>query len=305
MSSVWVNKYKKAGAAVASAKRIARKLIKPGVSFLDIANQCEKTIFDHDCELAFPINMSLNEIAAHYSPTIDDTTLIPEKGLLKIDLGAHFQGHIADSAITINIDSDPKLQNFVDAAVEALEAAVSKFKPGVRLYELGEVIAQKTIEHGLRPITNLGGHELKEYNLHAGPFIPNYKEKSHNQILKPGDAYACEPFTTSGVGRVVNGKNSYIYRFIKKIRKNIPYEFLGYMNKIEDETKRLPFSPRLLIDKEIVPKNKVQRVLNFFLRKKVLDHYPILIEKTGAYVAQAEHTLIIDEDGNTIVTTIE
>ncbi|GAH54233.1 unnamed protein product, partial [marine sediment metagenome] len=85
--------------------------------------------------------------------------------------------------------------------------------PGIKLYELGEIIAKKIIDHGLRPITNLGGHELKQFNLHAGPFIPNYKEKLHNEVLKPGDAYACEPFATSGVGKVENGIHSYIFRF--------------------------------------------------------------------------------------------
>ena len=247
--------------------------------------------------------MSLNEFAAHYSPTIDDPTVVPNKGLLKIDLGSHYNGYIADSAITFNIDSDPKLQNYIDAAQKALEAAIEIFRPGTKLYELGEVIEKEIHNHGLRPITNLGGHELQRYNLHAGPFIPNKKDLNHKEVLKPGDAYACEPFTTSGKGLVTNGKKSYIYRFAKRVKKNLPYEELNYMKKIEDLTKNLPFSPRLLEKHNIIPKNKIQRIIDTFIRKKILDHYPILIEITGAPVAQQEHTIIIDMDGNPIVTT--
>ncbi|NVM38700.1 MAG: M24 family metallopeptidase, partial [Candidatus Lokiarchaeota archaeon] len=174
-----------------------------------------------------------------------------------------------------------------------------------KLYELGEVIAQKIINRGLRPIINLGGHELKQYNLHAGPFIPNYKEKMHNQVLKPGDAYACEPFATSGIGKVENGRDAYIYRFVKRIKKNMPYEHLAYMNKIEKNFKHLPFSPRWIENNNLISKNKIQRTLETFIGKKILDKYPILLEKTREPVAQEEHTIILDMEGNKIVTTRE
>ena len=303
MADDWIESYISAGKAVIAVKKLAEKLIKPGVTFLEIANKCEDEIINQGCALSFPVNMSLNEFAAHYSPTIDDSTVIPNKGLLKIDLGSHYNGYIADSAITFNIDNDPKLQNYIDAAQEALEAAVEIFRPGTKLYELGEVIENKIHNHGLRPITNLGGHELQRYKLHAGPFIPNKKDLSHKEVLKLGDAYACEPFATSGKGLVTNGKKSYIYRFAKRVKKNLPYEEINYMKKIEDLTKNLPFSPRLLEKHKIIPKNKIQRIIDTFMRKKILDHYPLLIEITGAPVAQQEHTIIIDMDGNPIVTT--
>ncbi len=305
MTNSYIKDYIKAGSGLIAAKKLAKKLVKPGEPFLEIANKCEEEIIKNGCGLSFPINMSLNEIAAHYSPPIDDQTTVPEKGLLKIDIGAHFNGYIADSAFTININEDPKLQNYIEAAKEALEAAIELFNPGTKLYELGEVIAQKIINRGLRPIINLGGHELKQYNLHAGSFIPNYKEKMHNQVLKPGDAYACEPFATSGVGKVENGKNAYIFRFVKRIKKNMPYEHLGYMNKIEKNFRHLPFSLRWIENNNLIPKNNILRTIESFIRKKILDKYHILVEKSKEPVAQEEHTIVIDMDGNRIVTTKE
>ncbi len=298
-----IESYIKAGKAVKVAKELARNLIKPGVTFLEIANKCEEAIIKHGCKLSFPINMSLDSQAAHYSPMIDDPKVIPEKGLLKIDIGSHNDGYIADTAITFNINDDPKLQNYIEAATEALDAAVKLFKPGIKLYEIGEAIAEKILSRGLRPITNLGGHELKRFNLHAGPFVPNFKDLSHKKVIQPGEVYACEPFATSGVGTVINGDKSYIYRFVKKVKKNLPYDELNYMKKIEQLTQYLPFSPRLIEKHNIIPKNKIQQIINVFIRKRILDHYPLLIEKTGAPVAQQEHTILIDLDGNPIVTT--
>jgi len=298
-----IESYIKAGKAVKVAKELAKNLIKPGVTFLEIANKCEEAIIKQGCELSFPINMSLDSQAAHYSPMIDDPKVIPEKGLLKIDIGSHNDGYIADTAITFNLNDDPELQNYIEAATEALDAAVKLFKPGIKLYEIGEAIAEKILSRGLRPITNLGGHELKRFNLHAGPFVPNFKDLSHKKVIQPGEVYACEPFATSGVGTVINGDKSYIYRFVKKVKKNLPYDELNYMKKIEQLTQYLPFSPRLIEKHNIIPKNKIQQIINTFIRKRILDHYPLLIERTGAPVAQQEHTILIDLDGNPIVTT--
>lgn len=180
MTESWLNSYIIAGKAVIAAKKLARKIVKPGVSLLNIANQCEEEILKNNCELSFPINLSLNEIAAHYSPPIKDDSIVPEEGLLKIDIGSHHNGYIADSAFTINLDENPTLQNYIEAAKEALNSAIELFKPGVKLYEIGEAIADRIINYGLRPIINLGGHELKQFNLHAGPFVPNYKDTRHD-----------------------------------------------------------------------------------------------------------------------------
>ena len=305
MSVDWIESYLKAGKAVIAAKKKARELIKPGARFLEIANKCEEEIFKEDCNLSFPINMSLNEIAAHYSPPIDDETIVPDYGLLKIDLGAHHNGYIADSAITININGDKTLQNYIDAAKESLEAAIEIFHPGTRLYELGGIIEQTIKRHNLNPIYNLGGHELQQNILHAGNFIPNSKDSRHNYKLKEGDCYACEPFSTSGDGWVKNGSKSYIYRFKKKIKKNISYEHLNYMNKIWKNCGNLPFSPRFLEKNNLIPKTQIPKIIDLFVRKGILDHYPILIDRTGAFVAQQEHTIIIDMNGETIVTTKE
>jgi methionyl aminopeptidase len=127
----------------------------------------------------------------------------------------------------------------------------------------------------------------------------------HNQVLKPGDAYACEPFATSGAGRVDNGDQAYIFRFLKKVKKNMSYEHLGYMGKIEKKFGHLPFSPRWIEKNNFIPKSKIQRTLEFFIGKKILTKYPILVEALKKPVAQEEHTIILDEKGNRIVTTRE
>jgi methionyl aminopeptidase len=298
-----IEDYIKAGKIVSQAKKLGREIAKPGIPLIEICNRCEEEIIKNGADLAFPVNISLNEIAAHYSSPIDDKTVIPEEGLLKLDMGAHVNGYIADSAFTINLSQEKKYELFITAAEESLEAAIEKFRPGVKLFEVGEVIAEKIIKYGLKPIMNLGGHRLLQYNLHAGEFVPNFKDKTHNQEINVGDAYAIEPFTTNGIGRVNNGKNSYIYRFYKSIKKNIPYELKASISQIKQHFSTLPFSPRDVLRKKLFPKKQIMPIINQLRSKGVLQHYPILIEAGNGFVAQAEHTVVVTEN-KTIITTL-
>lgn len=297
-----IEDYIKAGKATKSAKKLARELTKPGTPFIEICDKCEEEIIENGAELAFPLNISLNEIAAHYSSPIDDQSVVPEEGLLKLDFGAHVNGYIADTAITINLNQDKKFDTFVTAAEEALDAAIENFRPGVKLFEIGEKISEKIIKHGLKPIMNLGGHRLLQYTLHAGEFVPNFKDKTYNQEINIGDAYAIEPFTANGFGRVKDGKSSYIYRFHKDIKKNIPYELRTAISQIKKNFSTLPFSPRAVLNKNLFPKKKIMPIINRLAGKGALQHYPILVEVRNGFVAQAEHTVVVKEN-ETIITT--
>ncbi len=302
MRFVIIEDYLKAGKATVSAKKLARQITKPGTPLIEICNKCEEKIMENGAELAFPLNISLNEIAAHYSSPIDDQSVVPEEGLLKLDFGAHVNGYIADTAITINLNQDKKFDTFIIAAEEALEAAIENFRPGVKLFEIGEKISEKIIKHGLKPIMNLGGHRLLQYTLHAGEFVPNFKDKTHNQEIHIGDVYAIEPFTTNGVGRVKDGKNSYIYRFHKVIKKNVSYELKTAISQIKQNFSTLPFSPRAILKKKLLPKNKIMQIINRLAGKGALQHYPILVEVRNGFVAQVEHTVVVNEN-ETIITT--
>ena len=95
-----------AGKIAAKAREYGIDLLKPGVSFLEIADKVESKIIENGAGLAFPVNISINEIAAHFSPKHDDKTLSLKKGdVVKLDIGTHFEGYIADTAVTVEIES--------------------------------------------------------------------------------------------------------------------------------------------------------------------------------------------------------
>lgn len=294
--------YLKAGNATAAAKKLGREIAQPGVPLIEVCDRVEEEIVKNGAKLAFPLNCSLNEQAAHYTSPIDDPTIIPEEGLLKLDMGAHVDGYIADTAFTINLGEDKKYETFIIAAEEALEAAIEKFRPGTKLFEVGEAIENKIRGYGLKPINNLGGHRLKQFTLHAGEFVPNAKIIHHNQEIRIGDAYAIEPFATDGYGEVINGPKSYIYRFKKLLKKNVSYDLKAAMSTIKSNFSSLPFAPREVLKRNLFPKAQVMKIIDDLTRKGALEHYPIFIEKLNGKVSQAEHTVVVG-DNETIITT--
>ncbi len=286
-----------AGKIASKVKEYAKSLIKPGISLLEIAEKIENKIIELKGKPAFPVNLSINEIAAHYTPSYDDKTLV--HSLLKIDFGVSIDGWIADVAFSIDLENNQENKKLIQASEEALSKAINVIidNKNIEISKIGKTI-QDTIESkGFSPIINLSGHEMTQYDLHAGITIPNVDDKK-NIPLKQG-LYAIEPFATTGTGKVHDGKPSGIYVLInsKNVRSQTAREILKF---IEEEYKTLPFCSRWLI--------KQFGTKALFALKQLEDNgnlhqFPQLVEKSNSKVSQAEHTILVDD--KVIVTTKE
>jgi methionyl aminopeptidase len=297
-----LEKYRKAGKVCAEAAKYARTLVKPGLSVLELGNKIEHFILDKDknVSLSFPVNLSLDDVAAHYSPSIDDTFVLPEKGLLKIDIGTHVDGYIADHAITVDVGKTGGVyQNLIDAAEAGLDVVVKTFRAGQNVVHVGKLVEETIVKAGFVPIRNLGGHNLEQYNLHGGVFVPN-TGSGYPYILKEGDIFAVEPFSTNGAGHVVDGASKFIYRFQKRPKQQLPMPLASYLEMIRKQCSTLPFSPRWLESK--IPKERIMPSVLELTRKGLLQAYPLLMERASGLVAQAEHTLIVHKDHAEITT---
>src|SRR3989344_2413604 len=281
-----------AGKIASEVKEYAKTIIKKQMSLLEIAEKIENKIIELGGKPAFPVNTSINEIAAHYTPSADDSSVA--YGLLKIDLGVHIDGWIADTAISFDLENSEENKKLIQASKDALENAIKlvskeiKEKEILTTGEIGKKI-QETIEsNGFLPIINLSGHQIERYDLHAGLTIPNIDNKS-TEIILPG-SYAIEPFVTNGNGKIRDGKPSGIYMLTnpKTPRTPIAREILNY---IGEEYQTIPFCSRWLVKKF--------GAKTFFALKQLeengsLHQFPQLVESSNSKVAQTEHTILID-----------
>jgi len=284
-------KYLKAGKIAAEVREESKKLIEPGARLLDIAEAIEKLINNKGADMAFPVNLSINEIAAHYTPLKNDTVFLKETDIIKVDIGVHIDGYIGDTAYSISLDKSK--EDLVKASELALENAIKLCKPETKVSEIGHVIRDTIESRGFNPITNLTGHGLERFDLHAKPSIPNIPVGT--EILKQDQVIAIEPFATDGKGFVKDSGSIMIYTLVAPapVRSETAREVI----KLVADRQRLPFTERWFNFTPI----KLRLGLHELRQRGVLYDYPMLREESGKFVSQAEHTVIVGEEP--IVTT--
>jgi methionyl aminopeptidase len=291
--------YKLAGKIAAEARKYGAGLIKPDVSLLQVANSVESKILEKGAGLAFPVNISINEIAAHYSPKHDDTSVFKKGDVVKLDIGAHVDGYIADTAITIEIETD-KYQDMIKASADGLDTAIKLMRPGINLIEIGKAVQKTILSYGYKPVDNLTGHSMKRYVIHSGMSVPSVPSLLHNSKPNVGDVLAIEPFATNGAGHVSSGDGSNIYlckeSFNPRIIRNKRVKIIS--GKMKSKFKTLPFAQRWFED--LFPDSDISLRKLAFLG--LIKHYPQLIESKKGIVTQKEHTVILTEDGCETIT---
>lgn len=286
-----------AGKIASEVRTYARTLIKKDALLVDIANKIEEKIIQLGGKPAFPTNLSINQVAAHYTPSHNDES--KAHGLIKVDFGVHVDGFISDNAFSVDLDDSDENKNLIQATQEALESAIETITPGKFTSEIGEAISSTIQERGFQPIVNLSGHQIEKYNLHAGLSIPNFNDNSEKTIS--AGLYAIEPFATlkSGSGKIHDKGYSGIYMLVndKVPRTPLAREILEY---ILENYNTLPFCSRWLVKefgtKAILGLKQLEQNHN-------IHHYKQLVETTNSVVSQAEHSILLTKENKKIITT--
>ena len=293
-----IEDYLKAGKIAGEVRENVRKKNWVGSTLAEICEYVESEIIKRGAKCAFPVNTSLNEVAAHYTAEPNDPKTVSDTDLVKIDLGAQINGYIADTAVTVNYDT--QYDSLVQAAENALQSAMSMIKVGVKSKDVGRKIQNTIMDMGFKPIANLSGHSLDQYTIHAGKTVPNMWTIGSFSFSE-NEAFACEPFVTTknALGFVRNGKIKNIYALVsrKKTKDDEADKLLEY---IWNNFNMLPFALRWIV-KEWEEK-EARKMLDFLIKKKVVKAYAILVEANGKTVAQAEHTFIPTQTGVTVTT---
>ncbi|MFH1055164.1 MAG: type II methionyl aminopeptidase [Candidatus Altiarchaeota archaeon] len=295
MEKAPLESYRKAGKIASETLKFGSGLVKPGVKYLDVAEKIEKKVADLGAGLAFPVNLSVNDAAAHYTPKYGDTTVFTDKDLVKVDIGVHVDGYIADTAVTVDLTG--KYGKMMEANEKALQEAIKLVKPGVSVSAIGETVQKILSKAGYKPIENLTGHELKQHDLHAGLSVPNIKVP-YDWTLEEDMILAFEPFATDGAGHVIESRNAEIYSVIseKPTRMRDARMLLDALSEREG----MPFAARWY-GKKISPM-KLHLMLSQLTQAGILRAYPPLHDKGKGMVSQYEHTLIVTQDGCEVTT---
>jgi methionyl aminopeptidase len=293
-----LEKFRLSGKILRNTREEMKLFVRENMPIVQVCEKAEKLIREKGGKPAFPCNVSINEVAAHYTSPPNDEQRIPEKTIVKVDIGVHVDGYVTDTAFTACFN--PEYKSMADAAEHALKVAIANIHPEMATSKIGGIIENDIKNRGFKPIANLTGHSVGRYLIHAGTSIPNVAQFSLTKV-KAGEVYAIEPFVTlpEAVGRVEDGSEITIFRLVKAKSVKNPYA-KQLLKHIEDNFKTLPFAERWL--KGVVPKEQHREAFKELLASKTLMGYPIFVEVSRKPVAQAEHTVLITGDSCEILT---
>lgn len=288
-----LEKMRRVGRVSANAREKGMAMVDEGVKLFDVAEEVEGYIRSQGMKLAFPCNISVNEIAAHYTPSINDKTKFEIGDVVKIDCGAQLDGFVGDTAGTVEVGTR-RFTELINAARDARDTVMEFIGEGVPINEIGVAVEGTIKNHGFEPIRNLSGHQIEPYNLHAGLSIPNY-DNGDEQTLKRNMVIACEPFATNGVGEIVGGKPGNICRIIRDVPIADP-ALQDFFNYLKEEFATFPFCARSCDDP------KAEQKVKSLIRHGLVSSYAILVERKKGCVAQFEHTVHIGEGRGEVLT---
>ncbi len=289
-----IEKYRRAGRIAAQALLYGKERITPGARVVDILDAVEDFIRSQGAGIAFPAQISINEVAAHFCPTGD--VVLQEGDVVKLDVGVHVDGYVGDNALTVSLGDDEERQRLVAASQAARDAAIRLVKAGVTPHELGAAIEEEITRRGFQPVRNLSGHGLDQYAIHTAPSIPNFPNNDRTP-LQAGQVIAIEPFATTGVGRITQRGENTLYAVPKlKPLRSAAQDVIQHIKSYRG----LPFTTRWLTRK--FSEAKVRLALFSLKRAGLLHEYPPLPEVSGGLVSQSEHTMLVTPDGVEVLT---
>jgi len=292
-------KFRRAGLILRETREEMRRFVREEMPIIEVCEKAENLIREKGGKPAFPCNVSINEVAAHYTSPPNDSRRIPAKSIVKVDIGAHVDGYVADTAVTVCFD--PEYESLVKAAEAALGKAVESIGPGMSTSKLGTIIEGTIKSYGYRPISNLTGHQVGRYLVHAGTSLPNVPQLFSSSKIKLGQVYAIEPFVTlhNAAGKVEDGEETTIFRLVRSRSQKDAYakQLLKY---IEENFRTLPFAERWLWG--AVPEDKQKQAFRELFSSRALMAYYVFVEASRKPVAQAEHTVLIEKDGCAVLT---
>ena len=293
-----LKKFRLSGKILRETREEMKLFVRENMPIIEVCEKAEALIREKGGKPAFPCNVSINEVAAHYTSPPGDKSIIPPNSLVKVDIGVHVDGYVTDTAFTACFN--PEYKSMVDTAEQALKAAIDNIRAEVPTGKIGGVIENTIKNRGFKPISNLTGHSVGRYLIHAGTSIPNVSQISLTKF-KAGEVFAIEPFVTlpEAGGVVEDTPQKTIFRLVKAKSTKSPHA-KQLLKFIEDNFVTLPFAERWL--KGAVPKEQHREAFRELLATKAITGYPVFVEVTRKPVAQAEHTVLVKEDGCAVLT---
>ena len=199
---------REAGRTLSIVHQEMEKIIRPGISTMDINRKGEEVIRSYDCIPSFlnyqgypaSICVSVNDEVVHGIPS--KKRILKEGDIVSLDAGVIYKGYHSDAARTHGVGQiSEENQRLIDVTRQSFFEGIKFAKAGNHLFEISKAVQDYAEANGYGVVRDLVGHGVGE-NLHEDPQIPNYKPIGRGMKLRPGMTLAIEPMINMGTWEV-------------------------------------------------------------------------------------------------------
>jgi methionyl aminopeptidase len=202
-----IGRMRKAGRIVADTIDLLIRAVRPGITTLDLDHLAESHVRECGAVPSFKgyrgfpgtICTSFNEQVVHGIP---GQRMLHRGDILKLDVGAVWEGYHADSAVSMFVDEPPEdaaevAQRLVATTERALDAGIAQIQAGARLSDIGHAVQRVAESEGFSLVREYAGHGIGRA-LHEDPQVPNYGEPGRGPLMREGMVVAVEPMVNVG-----------------------------------------------------------------------------------------------------------
>lgn len=204
------------GKILATVLKEIAKMVKPGITTLELDRAAEALILKYGAKPAFkgyqkfPYSLcaSVNENIVHGYPS---DKLLKEGDIVGLDLGVLYKGYNTDSAITVPVgDISFEAKRLLKVTEKALRLGIKKVRAGITTEDIGNTIQRFVEDQGFGVVRDLYGHGIGK-KVHEEPLVPNFGKRHEGIELKEGMVICIEPMVTAGNYEMKRSDDGYGY----------------------------------------------------------------------------------------------
>ena len=200
---------REAGRTLAHVHEELGKMLKPGISTMDIDRTGERLIRSFGCIPSFKnyngypasICVSVNDEVVHGIP--NKHRILREGDIVSLDAGVIYNGYHSDAARTHAIGRiSPEAQQLIEVTRECFFEGIKYARAGRHINDISSAIQAYAEHFGYGVVRDLVGHGVGKA-LHEDPEVPNFAQRRKGIRLCPGMTLAIEPMINMGRADVV------------------------------------------------------------------------------------------------------
>ncbi|KAI0608656.1 Methionine aminopeptidase 2-2 [Pyrenophora tritici-repentis] len=321
MDDDFLKDYRKAAEVHRQVRHHAQTIAKPGVSMTRLAEEIDegvRALTGHTgletgdalkAGLAFPTGLCLNHVGAHWTPNAGaKEVILKHDDVLKVDFGVHVNGRIVDSAFTVA--ANPVYDNLLAAVKAATNTGLGEAGIDARIDHISEAIQEvmesyevelngKTIP--VKAVRNITGHNILRYRIHGDKQVPFVKTKT-DQRMEEGDIFAIETFGSTGKAHLRDDVGVYGYGRNENMSPAVLHQSSAksLLKTIDANFGTLVFARRQL--ERLPGVEKYHLGMRTLVNSGLVESYAPLVDITGSYIAQFEHTVLLRPNCKEIIS---